>query len=291
MRPAVYRATRFVAAATIALVPALAAAQNTSSSAQPNPAAEHLAAARAALNKVLNSPAPNADAVKKLAEIKSEYIALEKAASTASPDWATHYHTIDRVSAELTGPSPSSAVSGAVGTSGTTGVTLNADMAANLQTFRKELSAFADSMGKVAPAAGATAATSASSAATPAAAASSSPAPAAAPAATAAPTTAATASTPTPTASAPATPTATAAATAEPSATAASSPAAATPSSAATPDASVLAKLDAVTTMIDAALKANSPDKTTTGAVSMDRAMLENMKAQLEQAKAALRKQ
>jgi hypothetical protein len=53
----------------------------------------------------------------------------------------------------------------------------------------------------------------------------------------------------------------------------------------------VLAKLDAVTTMIDAALKANSPDKTTTGAVSMDRAMLENMKAQLEQAKAALKKQ
>jgi hypothetical protein len=261
---------RTLTAVAMVAVPALAAAQNASTTAQANPSAEHLAAARAALTKVLNSPAPNADAVRKLSEIKTEYIALEKAASTASPEWSAHYQTIDRLSAELMGSPQASGVSGAVGTSGTTGVAMNADMSANLESFRKELSAFAAAMATVAPGAAAAKTTAA-----PAATASAATPPAAAP--TTAPTTSAAAAPPTaPTTSA------AAAATTAPTASA---------TAPATPDASVLAKLDAVTTMIDAALKANSPDNTATGPVSIDRAMLENMKAQLEQAKQALRRQ
>jgi hypothetical protein len=244
MRLVVLLTTRAIAAVAIAALP-LAAAAQTTSSAQANPAAEHLAAARTALNKVLNAPAPNAEAVKTLSEIKTEYIALEKAASTASPEWAAHYQMIDRLVGELLGPSPSSGVAGAVGTSGTTGgVAANADIAGGLQTFRTELSAFSQAMARVSPAS------------------------TAAPPSSTAPSSSATA--------APAAP--------PPASTAASASA---PSSAA--DASVLGKLESVSTMLEAALKANA-DKTS-GPVSVDRAMLEQMKLQLDQAKQALKKQ
>src|SRR5262245_16177896 len=107
-------ATSLTAAAIVA-VSTLASAQTQPGA---NPAAEHLSAARAALNKVLNSPAPSGDAFKKMAEIKTEYLALEKAASTASPEWKTHYQAIDRNLADLLGPATAAAESGAVGTSG-----------------------------------------------------------------------------------------------------------------------------------------------------------------------------
>src|SRR6185503_18816551 len=91
-----------VAALAMAACPTLALAQAQSATKpQPNPAAEHLAAARGALNKVLNAPAPSGDAFKKLTDIKTHYVALEKAASTASPEWATHYSAIDKLLGEL----------------------------------------------------------------------------------------------------------------------------------------------------------------------------------------------
>jgi hypothetical protein len=65
----------------MAAIPALALAQ---AAAQPNPAAEHLSAARTALNKVLNAPVPAGETFKHVSDIKTEYIALERAASTAS---------------------------------------------------------------------------------------------------------------------------------------------------------------------------------------------------------------
>src|SRR5213594_247027 len=98
MRHLIHHSTRTLAALAIVAFPNVAIGQTPTggAAAQPNPAAEHLSAARRSLNKVLNAPAPSGDAFKKLTDIKTHYIALEKAASTASPEWNTHYQEIDR---------------------------------------------------------------------------------------------------------------------------------------------------------------------------------------------------
>ena len=227
-------------------------AQATQAKAQSaNPAAEHLTAARAALNKVLNSPAPSGDAFKKLAELKTEYIAMEKAASTASPQWKTHYETINKLLTDLVG-APNAAEPGAVGTSGAAGAPMAAALTANLLDFRTHLTAFSAAMGNVAPAAATTAASApAASAAAPAASAAPAPAPPTPPPAT------------------------------EPPATA---PAATAPA----PSADAAAQLDQVVGMIDGVLKASAAQPT--GTVSVERSMLEQMKMQLEQLRASLKK-
>ena len=165
-----------------------AQAQAKAQSAQPNPAAEHLTAARAALNKVLNSPAPTGDAFTKLAELKTEYLAMEKAASTASPEWKTHYEAINRLLSDLVG-APTAAEPGAVGTSGRAGAPMAAALTANLLDFRTHLAAFSAAMGNVAPAAGAAAAPASAPAASAPAPAPATPPPATEPPATAPPAT------------------------------------------------------------------------------------------------------
>ncbi len=149
-----YHATQSLAALALAAIPAVALAQ---AAAQPNPAADHLAAARTALNKVLNAPVPAADMFKKVADLKTEYLLLERAASTASPEWFAHYTMIDRLIGEMLGPSPSSTEPGAVGTSGRAGSAtgrLEAGAAADLQEFRTHLMAFSAAMSAVTPGAG-----------------------------------------------------------------------------------------------------------------------------------------
>ena len=313
MRSLMHATTRAVTTIAIVALPAFALAQSQAQTAgQANPAAEHLAAARAALNKVLNAPAPGGEAFKKLSELKTEYVALEKAASAASPEWGKHYQAIDRVLTDLIGAQSASGVSGAVGTSGrASSVHIEANMATNLQEFRTELNAFSAAMSAVAPAPGvAPSAPATSSASTPSSTASSTsapaPTPSPAPSAPAAPTPTAPASpAPAPSGPPPAptsgttgtagtTPTITA-----PSSTQPSSPSApatmtapsTTPSPAmpATSDATVVAQLDAVSGMVDSVLKANaaqSGDK-----VPVDRAMLEHIKAQIDQIKQSLKKQ
>ena len=259
--PMVKRFATCLATVAIVATTTLAGAQTQrpAGTAQPNPAAEHLAASRAALNKALNSPAPSGEAFTKLSELKTAYIAMEKAASTASPDWGTHYQTMTRLLTALVGPAPTSNEPGAVGTSGGSGMQLNPALAANLMDFRNHLTKFSGAMTVVAPAAGTTPA----------------PATAAAPAAPPPPATEPPATAP------PATPPASA-----PPATAPDpAPASAMP---ATADATVVAQLDSVLGMIESALKANPSQPT--GTVSLDRTMLEQMKAQLEQIKASLKK-
>jgi hypothetical protein len=251
-----------VAATAIVAGSAVASAQTqpqarTAQSVQPNPAAEHLTAARAALNKVLNSPAPSGDAFKKLAELKTEYIAMEKAASTASPEWKTHYQTIDRLLTDLVG-APTAAEPGAVGTSGNAGAPMAAVLTANLLDFRTHLTAFSAAMGNVAPAAG----TAAAPASAPAASAPAAPAPATPPPATEPPATA-------PPATAP--------------------PATAPAASAAPASADAAAQLDQVLGMIEGVLKANASQAS--GTVSIERSTLEQMKTQLEQIRASVKKQ
>ena len=246
MRSLPYLAASVAIVVTTSAAPTLAHAQTQAKaqSAQPNPAAEHLTAARAALNKVLNSPAPSGEAYKKLAELKTEYIAMEKAASTASPEWKTHYQTIDRLLTDLVG-APTAAEPGAVGTSGNAGAPMAAVLTANLLDFRTRLTAFSAAMGNVAPAAG--------TAAAPA----SAPAPAPPPPAT------------------------------EPPATA--PPATAPAASAAPASADAAAQLDQVLAMIEGVLKANTAQAS--GTVSIERSMLEQMKMQLEQVRASVKKQ
>src|SRR5437762_13703111 len=108
MRRLMTHVTRTVALLAIAAAPTLAVAQTpgATAAAQANPAAQQLTAARASLNKVLNAPAPSGDAFKKLADIKTHYLALEKAASTAAPEWKTHYAEIDRLAGELLAAPP-----------------------------------------------------------------------------------------------------------------------------------------------------------------------------------------
>jgi hypothetical protein len=140
---------RCLAAVAIAAIPTVLQAQ---AAAQPNPAAEHLAAARTALNKVLNSPVPAGDMFKKVSELKTEYLLLERAASTASPEWLAHYATIDRLMVDLLGSSSSSKEAGAVGTSGRAGSPagqLDAGVAASLQDFRTHMTAFNAAMSGV----------------------------------------------------------------------------------------------------------------------------------------------
>lgn len=117
MRSVVSTFTRAVATLAVVALPVAGLAQSQAA-AQPNPAAEHLAAARSALNKVLSAPAPTGEAFKLLSDLKTEYIALERAAGTASPEWATRYATIDRIAGELIGAPAASGEPGAVGTSG-----------------------------------------------------------------------------------------------------------------------------------------------------------------------------
>jgi hypothetical protein len=258
-------AARLVAALAIVAMPAAAFAQTQRpGSTQPNPAAEHLAASRAALNKVLNAPAPSGEAFKKLSELKTEYIALERAASTASPAWSTHYQTINRLLTDLIGAPTTAAETGAVGTSGQTGAQLDAALAANLQEFRTHLVAFAGAMAAVAPpAAGATPAAAAPTAPPPPSAAT--PPPADAPV------------TPPPTpppAAAPVTP---------PPST--PPPVAAPPAPAADSDA--VARLDQLTGILEGLLKANVDSS---GTISVDRVMIETIKSQLEQIKQSLKK-
>jgi chemotaxis protein histidine kinase CheA len=256
MRSLQYLAASVTIVVATSAAPTLAQAQTQAKaqSAQPNPAAEHLTAARAALNKVLNSPAPSGEAFKKLAELKTEYLAMEKAASTASPQWKTHYETINRLLTDLVG-APTAAEPGAVGTSGNAGAPMAAALTANLLDFRTHLTAFSAAMGNVAPTAGAAAA--------------SAPAPSA------------TASAPTPATPAPATPPPAT----EPPATA--PPATAPAATAAPASADAAAQLDQVVSMIEGVLKANAD---ATGTVSMQRSMLEQMKTQLEQLRASLKK-
>jgi len=259
MRSLQYLAASVTIVVATSAAPTLAQAQTQAKaqSAQPNPAAEHLTAARAALNKVLNSPAPSGEAFKKLAELKTEYLAMEKAASTASPQWKTHYETINRLLTDLVG-APTAAEPGAVGTSGTADAPMAAALTANLLDFRTHVTAFSAAMGNVAPAAGAAAASAASPSA-----AASAPAPA----------------TPAP---APATPPPAT----EPPATAPPATAPAATAAPASPDAA--AQLDQVVGMIEGVLKANAD---ATGTVSMQRSMLEQMKTQLEQIRASVKKQ
>jgi hypothetical protein len=282
-----------IAAFVVAAIPAAGFAQSQSA-AQKNPAAEHLAAARAALNKVLNAPAPTGDAFKTLSELKNEYIALEKSASTASPDWAAHYSTIDRLVGELIGaPAAASGEAGAVGTAGHTGVMKGVDpgVAANLSTFRTELKAFSTAMSAVAPVANTTAApapsASGSAAAAPPAAAQPSAA-SAAPSATGASGSAVASPAPTGTSGsvvagtaprstpipAPA-PSGTPATAASPSASAGTSPPA---------ESGIAAQIDPVIAMVDAALAASPVDAS--GKVTIDRATLDAIKAQLQVIKA-----
>jgi hypothetical protein len=244
MRSLQYLAASVTIVVATSAAPTLAHAQTQAKAQSANPAAEHLTAARAALNKVLNSPAPTGDAFKKLAELKTEYIAMEKAASTASPQWKTHYETINKLLTDLVG-APNAAEPGAVGTSGSAGAPMAAALTANLLDFRTHLTAFSAAMGNVAPAAGAAAAPAPAT-----------PAPATPPPATEPPATA-------PPATAPA-------ATAEPA------------------SADAAAQLDQVVGMIEGVLKANAD---ATGTVSMQRSMLEQMKTQLEQIRASVKKQ
>jgi hypothetical protein len=190
MRHLIHHTTRTLAALAIVAFPNVAIGQTptASAAAQPNPAAEHLSAARGSLNKVLNAPAPSGDAFKRLTELKSEYIALERAASTASPEWATHYAAIDKLVTELIGAPSVSREAGAVGTSGTAGAPasrgLNPGIAANLQEFRTHLTAFSAAMSPAAPVPAPAAASPPAASAPPAATATSAPA---APAAASAP--------------------------------------------------------------------------------------------------------
>ena len=254
MRRVMNDVIRTVAVLAIAATPTLAFGQTprAAAAAQPNPAAEHLSAARTALNKVLNAPAPSGDAFKKLTDIKTHYIALEKAASTASPDWMTHYKQIDRLVDELlAGPSSSEKP---VGTSGRAGGPaakgLDPGIAANLQDFRTHLNAFSAAM-------------SAPSAPPP-----SAPPPVPAPPPTPAPP---------PATPVPSTPPA-----------ASSAPAPATPAAAPAPadEAGVVAQVDQAMALIDSALAANAQQPI----VSMDRTTLEQIKTQLEQIKQRLKK-
>jgi hypothetical protein len=268
--------TRTVAVFAIAALPAVALAQTTrtGAAAQPNPAAEHLTAARAALNKVLNAPAPSGDAFKKLSDIKTHYLALEKAASTASPEWNTHYKEIDRLVTELLGAP--SGEPGAVGTSGRAGEPaskgLDPAVTANLQDFRTHLIGFRTAMSGGA-------ATSSPAAAPPAPAAPAAPAPAApatppaAPAAAPASPPPATPATP-PAPSTPAEPSAPAAASAQVPAPAPGGPGG--------DIASIAAQVDQVMLLVDSALASN--------AQQIDRATLEQIKTQLEQIKQRVKK-
>jgi hypothetical protein len=288
-----------IAAFVVAAIPVAGFAQSQTAT-QANPAAEHLAAARAALNKVLNAPAPSGDAFKKLSELKTEYIALEKSASTASPDWSTHYANADRLIGELIGaPAAASGEPGAVGTSGSTGAMkgVDAGVAANLATFRTELKAFSTAMSAVARPAGASTA-AAASAAPAAASASPSPSPRPAPA---------TPSTGTPSPASPSAPTSGSVvagtapkstpiqAPAAPVSASGASAAAATPTgtsgevtaNAGTSPAvepTIGAQLDPVIALVDAALAANPVDAS--GKVTVDRATLDAIKAQLQVIKA-----
>src|SRR5262245_47261979 len=123
---------------SVMLSVALTAAQGSS-------AGEHLMAARMALDRLLNTPAPTAETLRKLADIDAECRALQSAASAGSREWEAHYLVIDRLSAELLKPTVPAGVFGAVGTSGTIGtptMTVNAYMTADLLTFRTEPAAF-----------------------------------------------------------------------------------------------------------------------------------------------------
>jgi hypothetical protein len=258
-----YHVTRSIAGLAIAAIPTLALAQ---AAAQPNPAADHLTAARAALNRVLNAPVPAGDTFKNVSDIKTEYLLLERAASTASPEWHKHYATIDRLIGEVlgaassSGEASSSKEAGAVGTSGRAGSPagrLDAGVAANLQEFRKHLMAFSSAMSPVAPSPSAAAASPTAPPET---------APAAPPATATPPVTA-------------------------PSAPPDEAPPATVPSSsaagAATPDAETdaTAQLDQVSALVDRALGA-SPGET----IPVDRATLEQIKTQLERIKQRMQK-
>ena len=257
-----HHASRTLAALAMVLVPTLALAQ-TPPAAQPNPAAEHLSAARTALNKALNAPAPSGEAFKKLTELKTQYIALERAASKASPQWATHASAIDLLVTDLIGAR--AAESGAVGTSGPAGAAhLDPAIVANLQEFRTHLTAFSAAMSGVAPP----------------------PAPAAAP--TTPPVTTSPATTtppatvmpPATTTTPPATPPVSAPPPSTPTTEATAAPA---PSS----DAAILTQLDQVTSLVDGALASAQSAAAT---ISIDRATLEQIKAQLEQIKQRMKK-
>src|SRR6185436_7327406 len=159
-------ALRAIAVLAMTISSTTAFAQAANNAAPANPAAAALTAARASLNKVLNAPSPNGEAFKKLALLKAEYIALEKAASTASPEWSTHSSAIDRLVSELIG-NDSSTVPSPVGTSGRVGAqsaNLDASLRANLQEFRTHLTAFSAAMSAVAPAKSASAAAPATAA-------------------------------------------------------------------------------------------------------------------------------
>jgi hypothetical protein len=146
--PMLARIQRSAAAVVTAVVALSAAPTRGLAATQLNPG-EHLAAARLALDRLLNTPAPTAETLRKLADVDSECRELQRAASARSPEWEAHYRVIDRLAAELLEPTVPAGVFGAVGTSGTIGtptLTANAYMTTDLQTFRAELAAFAQDM-------------------------------------------------------------------------------------------------------------------------------------------------
>jgi hypothetical protein len=242
MRTLIHHTTRICAALALIALPTLAFAQTprAATAAQPNPAAEHLAAARSALNNVLTAPAPTGDAYKKLAELKTEYLALERGASTASPDWSTHYNAIERLVTELIGPPSASAEAGAVGTSGRAGArVLDTGVAANLQEFRTHLAAFSALMSAAAPTQPSTAPPSSAPP-------NSAPPPAAPPSETVA------------------------------------------ASTSASDAASLVAQVDQVAALVDGLLAVTTQPPS--GTVAVDRATLEQIKAQLDQIKLRVRK-
>jgi hypothetical protein len=249
MRHLIRHTTRALVALAIIGLPTVAIGQTAgaTTTAQPNPAAEHLSAARRSLNKVLNAPAPSGEAFKRLTELKTEYLALERAASTASPEWASRYAAIEKIVTELIGAPSGSREAGAVGTSGgaTSSKGLDPGIAANLQEFRTHLAAFSAAMSPAAPA----------------------PATTPAPAPTQAAASTATSVTTTPPPSAPT-----------------SSPAS-TP--AATTDASLMTQVDQVIALVDAALAANAQPAGATISINRStleqmKAQLEQIKLQVK---------
>jgi hypothetical protein len=268
MRSAISHVTRTLAVLVVAAIPAVGFAQ-APAAAQPNPAAEHLAAARSALNNVLNAPAPTGDAFKMLSDLKTEYIALERAASTASPEWATRYAAIDRLIGALIGPGAAAGEAGAVGTSGQAGVAKGLDpvIVTNLQTFRTELKAFSTAMSAVAPPPTASTSTAAAGSAVSGSAAKATPL------------------------SAPAAPGSAAASSAvatNPAVPVTSTAASVGTTAAAAGDASLAAQIDPVIALVDAALAASAVDAS--GKVLVDRAALEQIKMQLLQIKQGVKK-
>jgi hypothetical protein len=149
MRRLMTQLTLTVAVLAMAAAPTSATAQTprTPAAARANTAADHLAAAGALLNKVFTAPAPSGDAFKKLNDIKTHYLELEQAASTAAPEWKTLYKEIDRLAGDLLDAPDAETPVGTSGRADAASPTgLDPEVERNLRLFRTYLTAFAASM-------------------------------------------------------------------------------------------------------------------------------------------------